>query len=532
MLWTPPVDLSEREEQICSRLTKQRRIFPFLRRVRHRLFDADFQARLASMYSDTPRGNPPHPPAFLATVVLLQASLRGSDFDAVSNAWHDERWQMVLDCYDPEEAPFGEATLADFRARLVRTNMAAELLRRTVELARETKGFGYKQAAGLRLAIDSVPLDGAGKVEDTINLLGRALRLLLQAIAAFLMLRPEEVAEQAHLPVLVAPSIKAGLDLDWHAPAATHTALNILIEHLERMTAWTQKQAPRGLRPFTVEAAQEQVDRIVAQDTELEDLEGHRRIRVGVAPDRQISLSDPAMRHGRKSASERVDGYKEYLARDLDNDLILAASVLPANVPEAYGADKLREQIAAHGEVQLLAIDRAFLASELAAQTHARAGAEVVCRSVRFGTTGYFVKTDFTIDLAAGTVRCPVGKLAVIQSQHARFAATDCTACPSRAQCQPATVKQGRTVAIHPHEAFHQAQRETEQTPEGRARLRERVAVEHSLAHQRARYGRFARYRGVAKNDFDAQRIAAVNNLHVIDRRLRNAPRDVLDEVA
>ena len=93
--------------------------------------------------------------------------------------------------------------------------MASELLRRTVDFARETKGFGFKQAAGLRIAIDSMPLDGAGKVEDTINLMGRALRLLLQAIAAFVVLTPDDVAAQAQLPVLVAPSIKAGLDLDW-----------------------------------------------------------------------------------------------------------------------------------------------------------------------------------------------------------------------------------------------------------------------------------------------------------------------------
>ena len=136
MLWTPAVELSPREETICSRLTKQRRFFPFLRRIRHRLFDGEFKA-----------------PAFLMTVVLLQAYTRCSDFDAVSNTLHDARWQMVLDCFDLEEAPFGEVTLVDFRARLVRSGMASEILRRTVDLARETKGFGFKQAAGLRIAI-------------------------------------------------------------------------------------------------------------------------------------------------------------------------------------------------------------------------------------------------------------------------------------------------------------------------------------------------------------------------------------------
>jgi transposase len=80
MHWSPPIELSEREELICARLSKQRRFFPFLRRVRHRLFDTAFQKRLASMYSDRPRGTPPKPPAFLATVVLLQAYTCCSDF--------------------------------------------------------------------------------------------------------------------------------------------------------------------------------------------------------------------------------------------------------------------------------------------------------------------------------------------------------------------------------------------------------------------------------------------------------------------
>lgn len=530
-MWNPSIPLTPREEKICARLTKQRRFFPFLRRTRHRLFDADFQTRLATMYSDTPRGTPPTAPALLATVVLLQAYTRCSDFDAVSNAQHDARWRMVLDCLDDEGAPFGEVTLVDFRARLVRANMATELLRRTVDLARETQGFGFKQAAGLRIAIDSAPLDGAGKVEDTINLLGRSLRLLMQVMAAFLVLSPEEVAAQAHLPVLVAPSIKAGLDLDWHEPDAQHAAIGELVAHMDRLTTWIDQHLAPGLSTLALKAAQQQVDRIVTQDLES-DGAGGLQVREGVAVDRQISISDPEMRHGRKSKTERVDGYKEYIARDLDNDLTIAAAVLPANVPEMHGADKLRCQIAVFGVVKSLFVDCAFLSSELFAEVRGRADGEVVCRALRPARRGFYVKTDFEIDLVAGTVRCPANQLAVIQSDHARFAAADCAACPLRGKCQPATAKQGRSITIHPDEALQQGFRAAQKTPEGRARLRKRVPVEHGLAHQRAPHGRFARYRGVAKNDFDAQRIAAMNNLQVIDRRLRKAGVEELAEAA
>ena len=57
-----------------------------------------------------------------------------------------------------------------FRKRLVGRNLDRRLVERTVELAAATKGFG---ARALRAALDSSPLWGAGRVEDTINLMGR-----------------------------------------------------------------------------------------------------------------------------------------------------------------------------------------------------------------------------------------------------------------------------------------------------------------------------------------------------------------------
>jgi transposase len=39
----------------------------------------------------------------------------------------------------------------------------------------------------------------------------------------------------------------------------------------------------------------------------------------GVAKDRRISIEDAEMRHGRKSRSALIDGYKRHLLRDLDS---------------------------------------------------------------------------------------------------------------------------------------------------------------------------------------------------------------------
>lgn len=75
-------------------------------------------------------------------------------------------------------------------------------------------------------------------------------------------------------------------------------------------------------------------------------------------------------------------------------------------------------------------------------------------------------------------------------------------------------------MTIADSEFLQQRLRKLTKTPAGRARIRERVAVEHGLAHLGRRQGRRARYRGVRKNLFDIRRTAAVQNLETVHRRL------------
>ena len=56
------------------------------------------------------------------------------------------------------------------------------------------------------------------------------------------------------------------------------------------------------------------------------------RIREGVAKNRQVSISDPAMRHGRKTQKKRFDGYKRHILFDLDEKLILSVGVVHLKV--------------------------------------------------------------------------------------------------------------------------------------------------------------------------------------------------------
>ena len=127
----------------------------------------------------------------------------------------DKRWQLVLDCLGAEQPPFSQGTLFNFRMRLIAHNLDETLLERTVAVAETTGGFGARQ---LRAVLDSTPLCGAGRVEDTLNLLGHALRKAVGLAAQELGTSAEAVVEDAGLVLVGHSSLKAALDLDWGSP--------------------------------------------------------------------------------------------------------------------------------------------------------------------------------------------------------------------------------------------------------------------------------------------------------------------------
>jgi len=178
-LWQPPVELSEQEEQIVKRIRKAK-LFVFLRQHRHELLDEAFQQELASLYRPAERGQPPVVPALLALALILEAYTGVSDDEVIEATMMDRRWQLVLDCVDTQEAPFSKGTLVAFRRRLIEGQMDRRLIERTIEIASQSQAFGPR---ALRAALDSSPLWGAGRVEDTYNLVGHALNKVMRVVA-------------------------------------------------------------------------------------------------------------------------------------------------------------------------------------------------------------------------------------------------------------------------------------------------------------------------------------------------------------
>jgi hypothetical protein len=506
--WSPPVDLSPREKSLVRLLKRTGRFFAFLREVRHRIFDVETQQLLGALYdTETDEGRPPLPAALLATVTLLQAYDQASDAVAVQNAVLDLRWQLVLDCLGAEEAPFSQGALADFRRRLIETDLDRLLIERTVALAKETGLFGDR---ALRVALDSAPLWGAGRVEDTFNLIGHAMLIVARCAATAGKREVSDVLAEAGVTVVGRRSVKASLDIDWTDDDEKAAAFRRLLQDAERLEKWVEANVRDAAGEPPLREALATLRQVIEQDTEPDPGGSGRRIRRGTASGRRISITDPDMRHGRKSATKVINGYKRHLLADLDTGLIVELDVRPANEPEHKVLDEL-----ALPAVAELHIDRGFLGSDRVAELR-REGTKVVAKAWNQHLTGKFSKRAFAFDLENRTVTCPNGVTKPMRVGTVRFPKASCSGCPLRARCIAETSQTGRAIEIGPEEDFHESLRALTRTPEGREALRERVVVEHRLAHVCRRQGLRARYRGTRKNLFDLRRISAVENLHVV----------------
>lgn len=503
--------MSPDEVRVAAKLRRIGKFYVFLREIRTELFDDAFQAQLAAVYR--PRGTAPVPPALLAMVTLLQAYDQVGDAEAVVTAQVDRRWQLVLGCLGSDTAPFSQGVLVKFRARLIAHNLDQALLDRTVALAKQRDDFGWQ---ALRAALDSSPLVGAGRVEDTWNLIGRALRTVATCAAKTLQMSREEVCRAAGVTLVGRPSLKAALDIDWTDPAAQAEALARLLAEVDRLEQWVAAHVSVADAP-PVQAALDALRRVLQQDLEPDPTTGQRRLRRGVAPDRRPSLGDPEMRHGRKTRTRVFTGYKRHVVKVIDADVIVGAIARPANEPEHQALETLLPDVRRHGVLAELQIDRGYLGSPVVGTLH---GDGVAIRAKAWTTVNgdRFPKQAFAIDLAAARVRCPADQIVAIPTgaRTVHFAAGTCQACALQSACTTSTT--GRSITIHPQEALLQRLRVAQREPTGRAQLRQRTTVEHSLARVDQIQGPRARYKGTRKNTLDVRRAAVVTNLQRIAR--------------
>lgn len=511
MRWIFADELTADELRILKKMRTRSRFFGFMRAIRASLFNDDFQHALESVYA--PRGQNPVPPALLAMVTLLQAYTGSSDAEAVEASALDLRWQLVLGTLGQEDMrPFGQGSLVRFRARMAAHELDRMLLERTVDLARESGAFCWKK---LRVAMDSSPLVGAGRVEDSWNLIGHAVDKLVRVVAKKTGRDRESIVAQVGLTMLEHSSIKAGLDIDWSKPAAKERAINRIISQARKALSWAQEHLSKeNEHDEIVDQAIDLVATLIEQNTEKDPNDAKKvRPKKGVAADRICSVDDVEMRHGRKSVSRQFNGYKRHIASILTVPLILGACAKPANQPEKNAVPELIETAERFGKIDSLHIDRGYIAHHQI-ESLGESRTRVVCKPTSLpNKEGKFSKSEFKIYPQRKQVICPAGKVTTWNepSRIARFTQTTCEKCPMATRCTSA--KEGRTIQIHHSEALQQEFRRRITTQAGRSELRERVTVEHRLARIGQTQGTKARYKGTRKNTLDLRRHACVANL-------------------
>jgi len=518
--WTPAVAPTRQEQFILKRLGRVRKLLGFLRLHRHELFDDAFQDELAAMYRITGAGKDARPPAMMAMAMLVQGYLGMSDAEMIELTVLDLRVQMVLGCLGAEEPPFSQGALQEFRERLIAADLDRRVLERTVELAKATQAFDpRKLPKTLRVAIDSSPLEGAGRVEDTFNLLAHAARNVVRCAAGLLGWKEEQVCREAGIPLLLESSIKRALDIDWNDAVEKTAAIKTFTRQLDALQSWITRQCPNEMARPPLKEQVEALVQIRTQDLEPDPPGGGSRIREGVAEDRRVSIADREMRHGRKSKSKRFNGFKRHIAADVDRGLILACAVTSANRPEDEAMPSLTIDMKHQGlDVDHLLIDRGYINSTLVDEVLGRRGT-IICKPWKSRNGKLFPKSAFTLNIRARTIACPNGQVQGFSfGTVVEFDPDVCDRCPLRAQCTTAELGNGRSVAIAENEQLQQRLRKQIRTRAGREALRERTTIEHKLAHISQRQGNHARYVGVRKNAFDLRRASAIQNLETLHR--------------
>ena len=487
-------------------------------------------------------GRPSVPPSLLATALVLQTYDGVSDDEATRRAAYDLRWKVALGV-EVDAKPFAKSTLQEFRAQLIVHEDQRLLFQESLALAKRRGKLG--KGRKLKVALDTTPILGRGAVKDTYNLLADGIVAVLRVLAAQTGVARGDrdgfvswATTAGYGRYVAAVSVKGGAAIDWSDSLARERFLGAIVADadrlLEQVRVVRSALVAGSATDSTLVAAAGLLSRVLCQD--VARTETGATLTQGTARDRLVSVHDPEMRHGRKSASKRFDGHKAALAVDTDVPLITAVDVLAGNAPDDEDALALVEQTE-----QLTGCAVAETYGDCAygdgetRQAFAAAGRTLYAKVPAMSNGGRFPKTAFRIDLAAdggGTCTCPGGQTTTDLRDVAghrpgfHFAAAVCAPCPLRAQClkvgdatsaaHARTVTVGRTISLHPQEALLQHARAFQASPAFDEIRRRRQAVEHRIARLMQLGLRQARYVGRTKTLFQLAMAATVANLTLL----------------
>jgi hypothetical protein len=489
-------------------------LYGYLSQQRGQLFrDEDF----AALYCQN-NGRPSVPPSVAVTILFLRAYDGVSFVEAIERTKYDLRWKVALGL-ELEEVPMQKSALQEFQARLVLHGQGEALLKKSIDEARRA---GYVTSRQIRVALDTTPTLGKGAVKDTYNLLAEGIEKLALRLAEIGGEAIASWAEKQGLHQYFGSSLKGEAGIDWDDKAQRDQLLTQIVEdgrRLLRLAEQARHEHPEHGEAIHADAAL--LERLIRQDVE-EKPGGGCQIKEGTEKDRLISVHDPEMRHGRKSASKTFNGHKTAVAVDMDSQLICGVEVLAGNAGDQEKALDLVHQAerVMEAKVEETVGDCAYGGGPTR-KSFADEQRMLTAKVPTVQNGECFPKSAFAIDLDRMEVRCPAGQIttdyrSLGQHRAGRFVFDDatCQACPLRSQCVRA--QGARSITIQHEERLQQQARRHNQTEAGKKSLRQRVVVEHGIARL-VRLGiRQSRYFGKPKTRFQVIMAAIVANLSLV----------------
>lgn len=461
------------------------------------------ESQFAGLF-DRRGGRPSVSPVHTFLALLIQMEKGYSDREMEQESRFDDRVKLALLAGRDFEG-IDAVTLCDHRRRFLEGNLADGILQSTLASAKQAGLFSAERSQ----IVDSFLIHGGAAVQDTYTLIRKGVLRVL----ALARLHGRE-AELAGVLKRTDYEQPGKPKIEWDDPEAKQALLQELVDDALALVAKVRSlpQLPADLGEMA-----DLLERVATQDIER-DPDGKVRLKQGVAKDRVVSVVDPEMRHGHKTASQRADGYKAHvMVGGEGHRLVTAVEVTPANAPDDAKLEAMLEEQEHHGHrPQEVLGDQAYFDVERAKRQAEKGTAIVAKAPPAVNREGYFSKQAFELDAEAGSLTCPAGQTvrfdAARLAEHRAFVLTfspeDCTSCPLKPRCTPSA---SRHVSIHPYERELREAREHQKTPAFRERYRLRARIERIVHLLKAHGAREARFWGRLKVRFQLL-LAAINH--------------------
>ncbi len=405
-------------------------LYGYLAQNRQHLFrDEDF----AVLYCPN-NGRPSVPPSLAVSILFLRAYERVSFVEAIARTKFDLRWKVALGL-ELEDVPIQKSALQEFEAKLVLHEQGEALLKKSIDEARRA---GYVKSRTIRVALDTTPMLGKGAVKDTYNLLADGIEKLVCRLADVAGEPVARWAENEGFQRYFGSSLKGAAAIDWDDKSQRDQLLTEIVQDGRRLLRLAEKAQQEHLEHAdAIHADAALLERLISQDVE-EKPGGDCQVKEGTATDRLISVHDPEMRHGRKSASKRFNGHQAAVAVEMESQLICGVEVLSGNAGDQENALALVHQAerVMEAHVEETVGDCAYGGGptrKAFAEEQRRLTAKVPASH----NGECFPKRAFAIDLDRMEVRCPAGHATTEyhssgENRGGRFVFADatCQACP------------------------------------------------------------------------------------------------------